>query len=66
LPVEARDALRSWQMGETYDLADARAGRAHQRLLREFVREHLSDDRPMRAFDVWERETLTASSGVVE
>ena len=29
--------------------------RAHQRLLREFLREHLADDQPLRAFDAWER-----------
>lgn len=66
LPADARDALRAWRTGDSFTPLDARAGRAHQRLLREFVREHLSDDRPMRAFDVWERETLTASPGVVE
>src|SRR6185437_12265537 len=37
---------------------DANDARAHQRLLREFVREHLADDRPLRAFENWEQETL--------
>jgi DNA repair protein RecO (recombination protein O) len=36
--------------------------RAHQRLLREFLREHLADDRPLRAFDVWERDDWTGGA----
>jgi hypothetical protein len=26
--------------------------------LREFLREHLADDRPLRAFDAWESDQL--------
>jgi DNA repair protein RecO (recombination protein O) len=33
--------------------------RAHQRLLREFLREHLTDGRPLRAFEAWEGERWT-------
>jgi DNA repair protein RecO (recombination protein O) len=40
--------------------------RAHQRLLREFVREHLADDRPLRAFDVWERDDWSRSATEVK
>jgi DNA repair protein RecO (recombination protein O) len=58
LPSSARDALRGWLAGEPHEVADANELRAHQRLLREFVREHLADDRPLNAFDVWERGTL--------
>ena len=58
LPADARDALRAWLAGDAYPLVDANAIRAHQRLLREFLREHLPDDRPFTAFDVWERGTL--------
>jgi DNA repair protein RecO (recombination protein O) len=58
LPPSARDALRDWLAGATHDVPDAGEARAHQRLLREFVREHLADDRPLNAFDVWERGTL--------
>lgn len=54
LPPEARAALRSWSVGEAAPLDEASA-RAHQRLLREFLREHLADDRPLRAFEAWER-----------
>ena len=61
LPRSAREALRDWLAGETHDVSDAGEARAHQRLLREFVREHLADDRPLNAFDVWERGTLEAT-----
>jgi len=36
-------------------------GRAHQRLVREFLIEHLDDGRPLRAFPVWEEERWTAA-----
>jgi DNA repair protein RecO (recombination protein O) len=58
LPSTARDALRAWLDGESFAVTDANELRAHQRLLREFLREHLADDRPLNAFDVWERGTL--------
>ncbi|MGH7621655.1 MAG: DNA repair protein RecO [Gemmatimonadaceae bacterium] len=63
LPPAARAALRGW-LGDRGDGAvppptlDVNDARAHQRLLREFVREHLADDRPLRAFENWEQETL--------
>lgn len=56
LPPEARAALRDWLSGSQHPLGDANDIRAHQRLLREFLREHLADDRPLRAFEVWERD----------
>ena len=60
LPAAARSALRNWLAGSVHTTLDPQEGRAHQRLLREFVREHLADDRPLRAFETWERETLTS------
>jgi DNA repair protein RecO (recombination protein O) len=54
LPASARGALRVWLAGGSYDIADALEARAHQRLLREFLREHLADDKPLRALDAWE------------
>ncbi|HXT18784.1 MAG TPA: DNA repair protein RecO [Gemmatimonadaceae bacterium] len=60
LPPAARDALRDWLGGRDHPLDDADTARAHQRLLREFLREHLADERPLRAFDVWERDVLSA------
>jgi DNA repair protein RecO (recombination protein O) len=55
LPPPARLALSTWAAGERLaaELTDAEA-KAHQRLLREFVHEHLSDGRPLKAFDSWE------------
>ncbi len=54
LPASARGALRVWLAGGSYSIADALEARAHQRLLREFLREHLTDDKPLRALDAWE------------
>jgi DNA repair protein RecO (recombination protein O) len=56
LPPSARAALRDWLAGTAHPLADPNDGRAHQRLLREFLCEHLADDRPLRAFEVWEHD----------
>lgn len=64
LPSTARDALRDWLNAEAHAVTDANELRAHQRLLREFVREHLADDRPLNAFDVWERGTLESTPAV--
>ncbi|MEP6622537.1 MAG: DNA repair protein RecO [bacterium] len=56
LPPEARDALRGFLVGDAgAPLGDA-AARAHQRLLREFLAEHLTDGRPLRAFELWEEQ----------
>lgn len=55
LPPDARTTLRAWVGGSLASLADDPSRRAHQRLLREFLSEHLADGRPLRAYDVWER-----------
>ncbi len=56
IPPDARAALRSWTEGVArYPLPAPQAVRAHLRLLREFLHEHLADERPLRAFAVWER-----------
>ena len=55
LPPEARGALRAWLAGEAPVGLDAPSLRAHQRLLREFLREHVTEARPLRAFEVWEQ-----------
>jgi DNA repair protein RecO (recombination protein O) len=60
LPAPARAALRAWLDARSYDIDDPGEIRAHQRLLREFLREHLGDDRPLAAFAVWEQGTLEA------
>lgn len=56
LPEGAREALSAWLGGGDASGVDEATGRAHQRLLREFLREHLTDGRPLRAFEVWEHE----------
>jgi DNA repair protein RecO (recombination protein O) len=61
LPANARQALREWLSGRDHSLSDANEIRAHQRLLREFLREHLADERPLHAFDAWERDALTST-----
>lgn len=61
LPVAARDALRAWTTGAASPVRDAGEARAHQRLLREFLREHLADGRPLRAFEVWEHAPWSAA-----
>ncbi len=63
LPPAARSALRDWLGGTSHSLSDTSDVRAHQRLLREFVREHLADERPLIAFDVWERDAWTGEAG---
>jgi DNA repair protein RecO (recombination protein O) len=64
LPAAARDALRHWLSGRMHPLPDVADARAHQRLLREFLREHLADERPLRAFEIWEQETLTVAEAL--
>jgi len=58
LPPDARASLRAWIVGAAASLDDEPARRAHQRLLREFLSEHVADGRPLKAYDVWERNTL--------
>jgi DNA repair protein RecO (recombination protein O) len=53
--------VRQWTRGETAEAAAPNEVRAHQRLLREFIREHLADGRPLRAFELWERERWGAA-----
>lgn len=61
LPALARAAILGW-LSEGHRAAVAPAeGRAHQRLVREFLSEHLDDGRPLRAFPVWEEERWTAA-----
>ena len=53
LPAPARAAIRTWLATGVVRLDDGAEVRAHQRLLREFLVEHLADGRPLRAFDAW-------------
>jgi DNA repair protein RecO (recombination protein O) len=56
LPPIARGTLAAWLVGDVPPPLVPAERRAHQRLLREFLREHLADGRALRAFDVWENE----------
>jgi DNA repair protein RecO (recombination protein O) len=56
LPAEARAALRGFLGGEQGTPLDDASTRAHQRLLREFLAEHLTDGRPLRALELWEEQ----------
>jgi len=61
LPASARVAILAWTGGRRVaSLTDAES-RAHQRLLREFLGYHLHDGRPLRAYDLWEREWSAAA-----
>ena len=70
LPATARQVIRNWLETETpietvvADAAPALGeseGRSHQRLLREFIGAHVGDDRPLRAFAVWEHDRWSAA-----
>jgi DNA repair protein RecO (recombination protein O) len=61
LPPEARHAIVTWLGGGSTHVLDPGAWRAHQRLLREFIEEHVGDGRPLRAFAAW--EALPAAPG---
>jgi len=54
LPAPARRQLAAWLSGGDAALEDDATVRAHQRLLREFLEEHLGDGRALRAFLAWE------------
>ncbi|GAC1420128.1 MAG: DNA repair protein RecO [Gemmatimonadaceae bacterium] len=61
IPSTARVAIRSWLEGDDCPHLTDAEGRSHQRLLREFLGAHLADDRPLRAFAVWEHERWNAA-----
>jgi DNA repair protein RecO (recombination protein O) len=56
LPAAARDTLRRFLAGDAGAPLDDASTRAHQRLLREFLGEHLTDGRPLRALELWEEQ----------
>ncbi len=61
IPSTARVAIRRWLEGDDSPHLTEAEGRSHQRLLREFLGAHLADDRPLRAFAVWEHERWNAA-----
>jgi DNA repair protein RecO (recombination protein O) len=69
IPATARKTIRHWlesaesaveTLADTTSLAE-NEGRSHQRLLREFIGAHIGDDRPLRAFAVWEHDRWSAA-----
>jgi DNA repair protein RecO (recombination protein O) len=54
LPPTERARLGAWMAEEPTTRLSDRDSRAHQRLLREFLHEHLAQDRALRAFEMWE------------
>jgi len=61
IPATARTAMMRWLAGEESVPISEAEGRSHQRLLREFLDAHMPDDRPLRAFAVWEHERWSAA-----
>ena len=61
IPATARTTMTLWLAGEEAGPLTDAEGRSHQRLLREFLDAHMPDDRPLRAFAVWENERWTAA-----
>ena len=56
LPPAARASIGAWLAGDDGVALDDATLRAHQRVLREFVHQHLTDGgRPLRAWDSWEQ-----------
>ncbi|MDQ8158303.1 MAG: DNA repair protein RecO [Gemmatimonadota bacterium] len=54
LPADARRVIADWMDGGS-PVLEAVVARAHQRLLREFIAQHLPDNRELRAYLVWEQ-----------
>ncbi|MGI8617878.1 MAG: DNA repair protein RecO [Gemmatimonadaceae bacterium] len=63
IPPDARKALAEWLSGSAVRLSSAAEGRAHQRLLREFLDQHLSEGKRLVAYGMWEQELLVTSHG---
>ncbi|MDB4915842.1 MAG: repair protein recO [Gemmatimonadetes bacterium] len=56
LPPDARGTVRGFLAGAAGNPLSDAATRSHQRLLREFLAEHLTDGRPLRALEMWEEQ----------
>ena len=55
LPATARIAIQRWMSRDDSPVPSESEGRAHQRLLREFLGHHVTDTRTMKAWAAWER-----------
>jgi DNA repair protein RecO (recombination protein O) len=61
LPPEARSAIRQWVEGGAVAPLAPDEARAHQRLFREFFREHVGLEKELRAYGVWEAGKWSAA-----
>ena len=61
LPAHERARLGAWMADERAGTLSDLDSRAHQRLLREFLHEHLAQDRALNAFEMWEHAPWSAS-----
>ena len=61
LPPEARLVILDWITGEGSAVLPPADARAHQRLLREFYREHLGAEKELKAYKVWENGEWSAA-----
>lgn len=55
LPAAARAVLLGWTVGDPTPTVSEAEGRSHQRLLREFLSQHLTDAHTLKAWTVWEQ-----------
>lgn len=62
IPPEARAALGEWLAGSPVGISSAAEGRAHQRLLRDFLDQHLSEGKKLVAYSMWERDQLLVTN----
>ncbi len=61
LPAEARHAITGWLRGSEQAAPEPlslQSAKAHQRLLREFIAQHVPDTRAMKAYTYWETGVL--------
>ena len=58
LPAAARAAIKAWLSDQPVSLSSDGERRAHQRLFREFLAQHVPDNRPMPAYALWEQGKL--------
>lgn len=55
LPADARASIAAWSDARRVGALTQRDVRAHQRVLREFLQQHVSDGRVLLAFNAWEK-----------
>jgi DNA repair protein RecO (recombination protein O) len=60
LPAEARLQLGRWRSGRDATMPDEGIQRAHVRLLREFLVQHVTEGAELRAFDAWRNRFAAA------